>query len=61
MKTRQGRVLKISAGKEEDQKIKKVSQSNQETDGLCEYCGNFNELLKVEAQYLCLDCRETLF
>jgi len=30
-------------------------------EGICENCGAFSELLKVEQQLLCMDCREEMY
>lgn len=44
--------------REEERKIKDAS-SNWQLQGICENCGVFSELLKVNGQLLCNDCRES--
>lgn len=46
--------------KEEDRKINEAS-SEWPLEGLCENCGAFSDLLKVEKSLLCADCREELY
>lgn len=43
--------------REEERKIKEAS-SNWLLEGICENCGAFSELLKVDGTLLCRDCRE---
>ncbi|MFH1585977.1 MAG: CBS domain-containing protein [archaeon] len=42
---------------------RKLSQAGAEwpLEGLCENCGAFSDLLKVEGQLLCADCREEMY
>jgi len=48
--------------REEDQKIRRVSQADElESEGFCDNCGAFSDLLNVENRSLCLDCREDLY
>ena len=56
-----GELAKI---KEEQEKLKKVEQSESEDwqmDGFCEECDSFATLLKVEGKQLCQNCREDLY
>ena len=45
--------------REEERKIA-LSEKPWPLEGLCDNCGAFSELLKVEDQLLCLDCREEM-
>ena len=46
--------------REEEEKLKKIKISGL-MEGLCENCGSFAELLKVDGKFLCPDCREELY
>ena len=46
--------------REEERKVKHVEEERP-FEGLCENCGALSELLKVEGQFLCPDCREELY
>ncbi len=46
--------------REESEKLRNISSST-ETEGLCEICGAFSDLLKVEGRYLCPDCRDEMY
>lgn len=46
--------------REEEQKLRKADKEYP-SEGLCDNCGVFSELLKVEGQLLCLDCRDELY
>ena len=46
--------------KEETQKLRNI-ESGWETEGICNECGAFSELLKVEGRLLCPDCRDELY
>jgi CBS domain-containing protein len=46
--------------REEEQKITKAKKEYP-SEGLCDNCGAFSELLEVENQLLCLDCRDELY
>lgn len=46
--------------REEERKIKEAN-SVWPAEGLCENCGAFSELLKVNGRLLCYDCRADLF
>lgn len=46
--------------REEERKIRET-ETNWPTEGTCENCGEFKELLKVHDRLLCPDCREELF
>jgi CBS domain-containing protein len=46
--------------REEEQKIMKAEREYP-SEGLCDNCGAFSELLKVEGQLLCADCRDELY
>ncbi len=45
--------------REENRKIKQVEEERP-FEGLCENCGAFSELLKVEGSLLCPDCRDEM-
>lgn len=47
--------------KEEYQKRRRVSSDVGVTEGLCDECGAFAELVKVDNKVLCTDCREELY
>lgn len=44
--------------REESEKLKGLTLPHEHTEGLCENCGAFAELLKIENKLLCTDCRE---
>ena len=46
--------------REESRKLKQT-EAKWPSEGLCENCGAFSELLKVYDQLLCPDCREELY
>ena len=46
--------------REEERKVKRAT-APYHTEGICENCGAFSELLKVEGLLLCTDCREEMF
>jgi len=46
--------------REEERKLKETNVA-WPSEGLCESCGAFSELLKVYDQLLCIDCREELY
>ncbi len=46
--------------REEERKLKHIKDEWPQ-EGLCENCGAFSELLKVEGSLLCKDCREELY
>ncbi|MFH1802449.1 MAG: CBS domain-containing protein [archaeon] len=46
--------------REEESKLEKADTSYP-IEGLCENCGALSELLRVEGNLLCLDCREELY
>ena len=50
----------IDSGKEEDRKLKTAGKQ-WPTEGLCENCGAFSELLNVEGRLLCPDCRDEIY
>lgn len=47
--------------REEAEKRRKASEEATFTEGLCEECGLYGDLLKVEGRFLCTDCREDLY
>ncbi len=48
--------------REEAQKLRRISQPEEtESEGFCDNCGAFADLLKVETRMLCPDCRDELF
>lgn len=46
--------------REESEKLRKAS-SSETTEGLCEECESYSDLLKVEGRFLCPHCREQLY
>ena len=46
--------------REEERKIHE-SGTEWPLEGLCENCGAFSDLLKVEGRLLCMDCREEMY
>lgn len=56
--TKSGDLLEI---REEAEKLKKATQEETVSDGLCEECNTYSELLKVEGRFLCPECREDLY
>ena len=46
--------------REEDRKVKQAEEERP-YEGLCENCGTLSDLLKVEGQLLCPDCRDELY
>mgnify|MGYP001569741300 CR=1 FL=1 len=50
----------IDSVKEEDRKLKTAGKQ-WPTEGLCENCGAFSELLNVEGRLLCPDCRDEIY
>lgn len=57
--TRVGTLLDV---REEAEKLRRVSQTEEvESEGFCDVCGSFSDLLLVDGQVLCVDCREELF
>lgn len=46
--------------REEDRKIEEAS-AEWPLEGLCDHCGAFADLLKVEKSLLCPDCREEMY
>ncbi len=46
--------------REEERKIKELG-AEWPSEGFCENCGAFSELLKVDSALLCPDCREELY
>lgn len=46
--------------REEDRKLEQ-SEASYPLEGICENCGALAELLKVEGQLLCPDCRDELY
>jgi len=47
--------------REESEKLKKIAEDESQTEGLCEECGAFADLLKVEGKFRCTDCRNDLY
>ena len=47
--------------REESRKLKKLSLDSSQSDGMCEECGEYSELLRVEDRFLCPACRENLY
>ena len=50
----------IDGIKEESRKLGNVEE-DWPFEGICENCGSFSELLKVEGNLLCMDCREEMY
>jgi CBS domain-containing protein len=46
--------------RESDRKLKQADDQ-WPSEGICDNCGALSELLKVEGELLCLDCREELY
>lgn len=55
--TKSGEFTKI---REEEEKLKKA-KIDWPLEGFCENCGAFSELLSVENQLLCRDCRDEIY
>jgi len=53
-----GELLEV---REAMEKSKKISEAEYETEGFCDECGSFSDLLKVEGRVLCPDCRDELY
>jgi acetoin utilization protein AcuB len=51
----------LSDIREEKRKIQVATNSQPPIDGFCDGCGNFNELILVEGQLICPDCRDELY
>jgi CBS domain-containing protein len=47
--------------REESRKMKVAEHDDSTSEGPCEECGDFEELLKVENKYLCAGCRDSLY
>ncbi len=47
--------------KDQAEKLKKAGQQETMTEGLCEECNAYSELLKVEGRLLCPDCRDEIY
>ncbi|NCO11660.1 hypothetical protein CO038_03840 [Candidatus Pacearchaeota archaeon CG_4_9_14_0_2_um_filter_39_13] len=47
--------------REESEKLKKAREEDTFTDGFCEECNTYSDLLKVEGRFLCEACREELY
>lgn len=45
----------------EEERKKEDAEAEYPSEGLCDNCGAFSELLKVENQLLCPDCREEMY
>ncbi len=46
--------------REEQDKLKRVKSGEKFTEGVCEECGNFSILYKVDARAICEECREAM-
>ena len=46
--------------KEEEFKLKKAEKEAY-SEGLCDNCGMFGSLLRVEDLQICIDCREEMY
>jgi len=55
-----GEIQELMDLREEKEKLEKRFNVFPET-GICDNCGAFSELLKVESQLLCPDCRDELY
>ncbi len=47
--------------REESEKLKRVSEDEWDSEGFCDECGSFADLLKVNSRVLCPDCRDELY
>lgn len=56
------KVVNLFDVREEAQKMRRARASEElESEGFCDNCGTFSDLLKVENQNLCPDCRDELY
>jgi signal-transduction protein with cAMP-binding, CBS, and nucleotidyltransferase domain len=46
--------------KEESEKLKRRKAGEAFSEGLCEECGNFNLLYKIDSRMICEDCRDEM-
>ena len=46
--------------KEEAEKLERIEKGEKFREGVCEECGNFDVLYKVDDQLICEDCREAM-
>lgn len=46
--------------KEESEKLKRMKASENFEEGLCEECGEFGMLYKVDNRMICEDCRDAM-
>ena len=57
-----GEILKFIDVKEEQQKLRKIAdQDSWDSEGICDECEAFGQLLRVEGRPLCQDCRNELY
>lgn len=47
--------------KESERKREEINKQNWPEAGICDNCGAFSELLRVESRLLCPDCRDELY
>ncbi len=47
--------------REESQKMQRLTGEEWESEGFCDACGAFADLLKVQNRVLCADCRDELY
>ncbi|MEK6859027.1 MAG: CBS domain-containing protein [Nanoarchaeota archaeon] len=48
--------------REETQKLRRITSVDElESEGFCDSCGAFSDLLHVEGKNLCLDCRDEMY
>ncbi len=46
--------------REETKKLKRIAKAKSRIEGMCEECGNFDILFRVNGQLLCENCREEI-
>jgi signal-transduction protein with cAMP-binding, CBS, and nucleotidyltransferase domain len=51
-------INKIEQIKEESEKLKRMKGERWVKDGVCEECGNFDILYKVDSRLICLACKD---
>lgn len=53
-------INKIEEIREESEKMKRVKGEKWVKEGVCEECGNFNVLYKVDNRVICLECKDEM-
>jgi CBS domain-containing protein len=53
-------INKIGEIREESEKLKRVKGERWSSEGLCEECGNFDVLYRVDNRLMCLSCKDEM-